>query len=70
MGGRHDLTAAVERLRRHFAATNDGADPYRDNPEHLWDADQYRWDSEAVIRDYLSRHGGPEPGTGRNTEGI
>lgn len=70
MNSRHDLAAAIERLRRHFAATTDGEDPYRQNTGHQWDADQFRRDSEAVISDYLSRHGGPMPASGGNSEGI
>ena len=57
-----DFAAAVERLRRHFAARTDGDCPYRRPNEHdpetafQWDADLYRMDSEAVIRRYLEDH--------------
>jgi hypothetical protein len=56
-----DFAAAVERLRRHFAARTDGECPYRQPNEHdpetafQWNADLYRMDSEAVIRRYLTR---------------
>lgn len=48
---------AAARLAAWCAAPTDGADPYRDNAEHLFDADQFDADVKEVVGDYLAIRG-------------
>lgn len=49
------IAEAVERQAKHLLAKTDGESPYY--PDHCWDADQWRFDRDAIVTDYLRRFG-------------